>query len=126
MALSSVVGNMPAVDVVKALRQAERALTSVPGTSHIKSRFSRVRRALGRRNPNPTKMAKDLAEGLKRYRAEVSWRRRAQAELASGLEVYDAAIQDTIGLRSQERLTSDQADVIAGCQSVHRDISLNF
>ena len=71
-------------------------------------------------------MAKDLAEGMKRYRAEVSWRRQARAELADGLAAYDAAIMDTIGLRSQDRLTGDQADVIAACQSIHRDVSLNF
>ena len=85
-----------------------------------------MRRALGRRNPNSVKIAKDLAEGLKRYRAEVSWRRRAQSELAASLKDYDDAIHDTIGLRSQDRLTGDQADKIASCQSIHRDISLNF
>jgi TRAP-type mannitol/chloroaromatic compound transport system permease large subunit len=126
MALKSAVANRPAPDAVTALREAERALGGVSGTGHIKSRFSRVRRALGRRNPNRDKMAKDLAEGVKRYRAEVSWRRRAHAELAAGLEAYDAAISDTIGLRSQDRLTGDQADVIAACQSIHRDVSLNF
>ena len=71
-------------------------------------------------------MAKDFAEGMKRYRSEISWRRRAQAELAISLKEYDHSIRDTIGLRSQERLTGDQADEIAGCQSIHRDISLKF
>jgi TRAP-type mannitol/chloroaromatic compound transport system permease large subunit len=126
MGLESVVAKGPPAEAVKTLKEVERAFNKVPGTSHIKSRFSRVRRALGRRNPKPAKMAKDLADGLKRFRAEVSWRRRAQAELASGLAAYDRAMMDTIGLRSQDRLTGDQADVVAACQSVHRDISLNF
>ena len=126
MELSSVLGGRTSADAVTALKEAERALSGVPGTSHIKSRFSRVRRELGRQNPKPEKMAKDLAEGTALYRAEVSWRRRAQAEVAPGLKLYDSSIWDTIGLRSQDRLTGQQADIIARCQSIHRDISLNF
>jgi TRAP-type mannitol/chloroaromatic compound transport system permease large subunit len=126
MALSSLVSRGPTDDVIKTFKAAESALGRIPGTSHIKSRFSRVRREMGRRSPKPDKIAKDLAEGMKRYRAEVSWRRRAHAELAGGLEAYDLAISDTIGLRSQDRLSSEQADEIAVCQSVHRDISLSF
>jgi hypothetical protein len=42
------------------------------------------------------------------------------------LDAYDEAIRHSIGLRMQKRLTTEQAEEIAGCQSVHRDISLNF
>ena len=126
MELSFVVANQSKAEAVRSIKEAERSLGKISGTSHIKSRFSRVRRALGRRNPNSDKMANDFAEGMKRYRSEISWRRRAQADLAMSLKEYDHSIRDTIGLRSQERLTGDQADAIAGCQSIHRDISLNF
>jgi hypothetical protein len=126
MALEGIIARKPVPEAVKALRAAERSFNSISGASHVKSRFSRVRREMGRRKPRTEKMAKDLAEGMKRYRAEVSWRRQARAELAAGLAAYDVAMMDTIGLRSQDRLTSDQADVIAACQSIHRDISLNF
>jgi hypothetical protein len=43
-----------------------------------------------------------------------------------GLITYDNAIKNNIGLRLQERLTSEQAAEIAICKSVHRDISLAF
>ena len=36
------------------------------------------------------------------------------------------AISQNIGLRQQERLTSEQASEVAACESVQRDISLNF
>jgi hypothetical protein len=42
------------------------------------------------------------------------------------LKSYDAAIQHTIGMRLQERLTSDQAESIATCLAEHKDISLYF
>ena len=35
-------------------------------------------------------------------------------------------IKHSIGLRVQERLTQDQARLVAECQSVHRDVSLHF
>ena len=43
-----------------------------------------------------------------------------------GLSAYDEAIRHSIGLRVQERLTKEQARLVAQCQSVHRDISLYF
>ena len=79
-----------------------------------------------RGEPNRDKAAKELAQALDRYAAEVAWRAKAKAQLTAGLEAYDNAIKHTIGLRLQERLTGDQADEIAGCQSVHKDISLSF
>ena len=51
---------------------------------------------------------------------------RAADELLPGLSAYDDAIKHSIGLRVQERLTQEQARVVAECQSVHRDISLHF
>jgi hypothetical protein len=126
LALESSIRKLPAAEAVKVFRAAERSLNQVTGASRVRSRISRARRALGRRNPDLKKVAANYAEGIKRFRAEVSWRRRAQAELTAGLEAYTTGLKDTIGLRSQDRLTGDQADVIAGCQSVHRDISLSF
>jgi hypothetical protein len=63
---------------------------------------------------------------LDRYEAELKWRRRAATDLLAGLTAYEASIRDNIGLRSQSRLNSDQAVEVAGCLSIHRDISLNF
>ena len=67
-----------------------------------------------------------IAEALALYEAERAWRQRGASELARGLERYDLAIRDTIGLRLQERLPSDVANSVAACRSVHRDISLHF
>ncbi len=63
---------------------------------------------------------------LKLHATEVAWRQQASTQLLAGLDKYDDAIKSSIGLRMQARLTVDQAEEIAGCQAVHRDISLNF
>ena len=41
-------------------------------------------------------------------------------------EKYNDVIKHNIGLRLQNRLTKEQAKFVARCNSVHRDISLNF
>ena len=42
------------------------------------------------------------------------------------IEKYNLAINNNIGLRLQSRLTKEQAKFVASCNSIHRDISLNF
>ncbi len=124
--LGAVVANDPADRAIDAIKSAGKALSALDGAGAISSKLSKARRALKGDNPDREKAAALLVEGLDLYAAEVAWRLRAASELAAGLETYDTAIQDSIGLRLQERLTSDQASKIAGCQSLHRDISLDF
>ena len=57
--------------------------------------------------------------------AEIDWRQRA-AGLAADLQQYDRAIASTLGMRMQQRLTTDQAESIASCLAVHRDLTLHF
>ncbi|WP_205470551.1 hypothetical protein [Breoghania sp. L-A4] len=59
-------------------------------------------------------------------RADLAWRRQAQTSLLPDLEAYDAAIRDTIGLRSLPVLPREQALYVASCSSGHRDVSLSF
>ncbi len=79
-----------------------------------------------RSKPKRISAIKELEKALKFYVNEISWRSRANKELSRGLAAYDIAIHDTIGVRLQERLTEEQAKSVASCQSIHRDISLDF
>ena len=60
------------------------------------------------------------------YNKEVSWRSAAKQDLMPKLQEYNLAIKETIGLRLQSKLTKEQAIYVSRCNSVHRDISLNF
>jgi tripartite ATP-independent transporter DctM subunit len=108
------------------VRAAEKLFGNIAAASSIKSKVSRARRALTKRKPDQAKALKELAIGLEIFAKEVVWRKRAAKDLLPGLIAYDDAIKNSIGLRQQERLTSEQAAEIAVCQSFHRDISLNF
>ena len=124
--LKAVIAKKPPAEAVLAIRDVARRLGAVAGASRIKSKLSKARRAMKKRSPKPKKAMAELEKAIKRFTTEIAWRRRAKAELAPGLEKYDRAIADTVGLRLQERLNSDQAGEIATCLSYHRDISLRF
>jgi hypothetical protein len=125
-ALETIIVNEPAKVAMDRIKESERALGKVAGTSAIKSKLYKARRAVKGKKPKPEKAVLLVKEGLKLYAAEVDWRRRATAKIAPALLVYDNAIKDSIGLRLQRRLLPDQIKEVARCQSIHRDYSLQF
>ena len=112
-----------AIDRIKA---EERLVGAVAGSRDIKKMLSKARRAIKGRNPEPEKAAEFMARAIAAFEADLSWRKRADAELKAGLLAYDAAIKDTIGLRGQRKLPIEQALYVAACSASHRDISLSF
>ena len=124
--LGDAIANEPPDQAMDAIKAAERGLGAVAGSSRIKTMLSKARRALRGNSPDREKAAGFLAEARERHAEEVAWRTRAAGELLPGLSAYDDAIRHSVGLRVQERLTREQARLVAECQSVHRDISLHF
>ncbi len=124
--LEQVIRSKPAEEAMQLIKAVGSEIGAVKGASAIKSKISKARRALKGKKADPEKAVKQLHKGLALYAEEVKWRQRAAHDLAPGLETYELAIRDTIGLRQQERLTSDQAEIIASCKAEHRDISLDF
>jgi len=94
-------------------------------THNITSRLSRAKRALRGDSPDTEKAIAQIIEAGELLQAEIDWRRRA-AGLADDLRRYDQAVATTLGMRMQQRLTPQQAESIAECLSVHRDVSLYF
>ena len=125
-ALETVIVNESAKVAMDKIKESERALGKVAGTSSIKSKLYKARKAVKGKKPNPEKAALLVKEGLKLYAAEVTWRQRATAEIAPALFAYDNAVKGSIGLRLQRRLSPDQIKAVASCQSIHRDYSLQF
>ena len=60
------------------------------------------------------------------FNMENSWRKDANKNLLPELMKYNSEIKNNIGLRRQSKLTKEQAKFVARCNSVHRDVSLNF
>ena len=126
LGLAGVIADEPAAQAMETIKAAEKALRTIAGTSPITAKLSKARRALKGAEPDRETANGLWLEALALFEVENAWRRRAATELAAGLDAYDEAIKSNIGLRQQDRLTSDQAAFIAACRSTHVDISLSF
>ncbi|MDH3669431.1 MAG: TRAP transporter large permease subunit, partial [Paracoccaceae bacterium] len=108
------------------INEVARAVGKIDGAGDIRSLLSKARRAIRGKTPEPDKALELIDMALAEHAAEMAWRRQAKTDLLPGLEAYEVAIRDTIGLRQQPRLPVQQVKEIVGCLSQHRDISLNF
>ena len=111
------------IEAVKALEAELDALTE---THRIKSKLSRAKRALRGDNPDKEKAIAEVMSSAEILQAEVEWHQRAANVLGKDLDEYHEAIKLTIGMRLQERLTGEQAEAIAECKAVHKDLTLFF
>lgn len=99
---------------------------AIAGTREIKTPLSRARRALRARTPDKEKALAQIDKAIAAFDEQMTWRNRANNELLPGLQSYEAAIRNTLGLRQQNKMTREQALFVASCNAGHRDISLNF
>ena len=111
--------------IVEKIKQAESQLSELAGTTEIKSRLAKSRRALKGENPDFTSSLVFHIEAVQHLTAEIEWRKQAST-LSSSLDAYNNSIKGTIGIRLQEKFTSAQAKAIAACLSTHKDVSLSF
>ncbi len=132
-ALESTLGGLEAVirgeepeQAMESIKTAEAVIDEVAGTGDVRSKVSKARRALKGKAPDRDEALAMLDEAKELFAAELAWRQQASERLADELTGYDEAIKSTIGVRLQQRLTTEQAEEVASCQSHHRDISLNF
>ena len=125
-ALPEQVRTLDSTSAQESIRLIESEIGTVKGTSKIKSALIDARRMLKKNGADIAVALSSVAEAAALLSSEIAWRTQAASTLSGALATYNDAIKGNIGLRLQERLTSDQADEIASCQSVHRDISLDF
>jgi len=124
--LSAKIAGLPQKEASKVVLAVSKLLNAVGGTRAIKKELSIARKAMRGKKASPEKVEASLKKAVEIYRADLDWRQRAAGELLPKLNQYDLVVRDTIGLRLQPGLPKEQALWIAGCNSIPRDISLNF
>ncbi|NKB77776.1 MAG: TRAP transporter large permease subunit [Gammaproteobacteria bacterium] len=123
--IGSVIESLPPDQAMEKIKALESTFSDVVGVSHIKSKLSKARRKLKGNSPDVAASLAFYDEALDLYKQETKWRESAISILAP-LSEYNQTIKSNIGLRLQERLNEEQAEDIASCLSVHRDVSLSF
>ena len=119
------VRQLPADEALDALKAYAIEIDKLTETHRITSKLSRAKRVLRGNTPDREQAVANIMASAEVLISEIAWRQRA-TELASDLAEYDQAIASTVGMRMQQRLTADQAESIASCLAVHRDVSLHF
>ncbi len=72
------------------------------------------------------KLQSSTVDTIALFEQEVSWRKNFKKKYMDRIDAHDKVISETIGLRLQSKLTKEQAIYVSKCNSIHRDISLNF
>ena len=101
-------------------------LSEISGSEEFANRLDDLISIIDNDEIDNEKLILAKSETFDLFNAEVSWRKDANNNLLPELMKYNEIIKNNIGLRLQSRLTKEQAKFVARCNSVHRDISLNF
>ncbi len=101
-------------------------LSEISGTEEFANRLDDLYSLLDSEEIEENKISEVSSEVFILFDKEVNWRKDAAKNLMPELEKYNEVIKNNIGLRLQSRLTKEQAKFVASCNSIHRDISLNF
>ena len=111
---------------MQTIESLEDELNKLTETYRIVGKLSKARRALRGPEPDTDKALANIVDAGDAFEAELEWRQRAEKELSQDLEAYDNAIADTIGVRMQTRLNGAQAESVASCLAIHKDLTLYF
>lgn len=103
-----------------------KLFNGVVGARDIGSALSKARRSM-----RPSKLDRDKAmvefnKAVAEFEDQTKWRAAAETTIKPGVEAYIAALAETIGARQQRTFSRPQALYLAGCNAIHRDLSLNF
>jgi tripartite ATP-independent transporter DctM subunit len=108
------------------VNQLMKDVGAIAGADKIKSRLSKARRQLRKKKPRRKRVLKEMKKAVAAYATQVAWREKASQSALPAFKIYLEAVQATIGVREQKKMTREQALYVAACSSAHRDISLNF
>ena len=101
-------------------------LGEISGTEEFANKLDDLYSSIDSEEIDANKIGEASSEAFALFDQELKWRKDAAVNLMPAIEKYNLVIKHNIGLRLQSRLTKDQAKLVAKCNSVHRDISLNF
>ena len=122
---SKMKGNAPE-KTVSEIKNVYSQLNKIPGANKASKSLSKARSAIDGGKHDYNKATAYIDATLAIIEGEAAWRKKIKSGPYKDLVSFEKFTQNNLGLREQERLTSEQVDVITPCLAKHRNISLQF
>ncbi len=108
------------------LKELSKEISSLGSSKNISKQLSSLRKELKKKKPNEEKVKAALGGVLTELERWQSWVSASKLELEDTLMKLKNDLKTTVGARSQPTFDRETALFVAACDSVHRDLSLNF
>jgi len=113
-------------EIEKIIKDFEKKFNSFSDTSNIKKPIKKARKLIKKNFQKKDEAIKLINDSRFTLNQETEWRNIGKKLLLNDLvDLLDSG-KETFALRKQEQLNKEQALYLAGCKSVHKDISLYF
>ena len=124
--LKYVINNKDYENAIPIIDNLFEKLGEISGTEEFANKLDDLISILDSDDVNEKELLTASSDTFSLFNMENSWREDANKNLLPELMKYNEVIKHNIGLRRQSKLTKEQAKFVARCNSVHRDVSLNF
>ena len=113
-------------NIEKIIKNFENNFNSISDTSNIKKPIKKARKLLKKNFEKKDEAIKLINDSRFILNEETEWRNLGKRLLLNDLiDLLDSG-KETFALRKQDQLNKEQALYLAGCKSMHKDISLYF
>jgi hypothetical protein len=112
--------------ILNEIKDLSKVLSSVDDNGKMKSYLNKIKRKVRKKTPNLKSILNDYNNLIKVYDKKFLWLSNADTKLTDKLEKLLTNTSHTLGARSQKKIPRETALFLAACNSVHKDISLNF
>ena len=124
--LKSKIDNRGYLDAIDHIDNMFDKVGEISGSDEFADKLDYLITIMDEDEKDPEQIAKIADETYALFDKEVSWRNEFQKKYMDRINNHLQVLSDNIGLRLQQKLTKEQAIYVSRCNSVHRDISLNF
>jgi len=124
--LKSKIDNRGYIDAIEFIDNIFEKVGEISGSDEFADKLDYLITLMDEDEVDFEKLQRSANDTYVLFQQEIDWRKNFKKKHMDKINAHDKIISETIGLRLQSKLTKEQAIYVSKCNSIHRDISLNF
>ena len=124
--LKSKIDNRGYIDAIEFIDNIFEKVGEISGSDEFADKLDYLITLMDEDEVDFEKLQSSVNDTYVLFQQEIDWRKNFKKKYMDKINAHDKIISETIGLRLQSKLTKEQAIYVSKCNSIHRDISLNF